>query len=103
MNYRTLGATSVQVSELALGTWQYCGGVDPLRTGIDLGATFIDTAESYGNEEVVGEAIRGIRDQIFLATKASPGHFRSRDLVLAAEASLQRRYVRFSTAGAESA
>ena len=74
---------------LALGTWQYQGGIDPLRAGIDLGVTFIDTAESYGTEEVVGEAIRGIRDRVFVATKASPRHFRRRDLIRAAEQSLR--------------
>jgi diketogulonate reductase-like aldo/keto reductase len=62
----------VQLPELALGTWQYRGGTEPLRAGIELGVPFIDTAEPYGTESVVGEAIRGIRDsRIFCAQGAS--------------------------------
>lgn len=90
MNYRTLGNTEIKVSELALGTWQFRGGVEALRAGIDLGATFLDTAESYGCEDVVGEAIAGRREQIFLASKVSPRHFRAADLIRAAEGSLKR-------------
>jgi diketogulonate reductase-like aldo/keto reductase len=57
---------------------------------VEVGAAFVDTAESYGTEELVGEAIQGLRDQVFLATKALPRHFRRRDLLAAAENSLRR-------------
>jgi len=90
VNSKQLGNTGVQVPELALGTWQYRGGVEPLRAGIELGACFIDTAESYGTEPVVGEAIRGIRDRTFLASKVSPRHFRYKDVIEAAECSLKQ-------------
>jgi diketogulonate reductase-like aldo/keto reductase len=90
MKSKTLGNTGVQVPELALGTWQYRGGVGPLRAGIELGASFIDTAELYGTEPVVGRAIRGIRDRIFLASKVSPRHFRRHDVIKAAECSLKQ-------------
>jgi diketogulonate reductase-like aldo/keto reductase len=50
----------------------------------------IDTAESYGTEEIVGEAIKGRRHQVFLATKVLPRNFRRRDLIAAAERSLRR-------------
>jgi diketogulonate reductase-like aldo/keto reductase len=50
----------------------------------------IDTAENYGTEGVVGEAIRNRREQVFLATKAAPRNFRRRDLIAAAERSLVR-------------
>ena len=50
----------------------------------------IDTAEAYGTEEVVGEAIRSIRDQVFVATKVSAEHFRRRDVIDAADNSLRR-------------
>jgi aryl-alcohol dehydrogenase-like predicted oxidoreductase len=65
-------------SRLAQGTWYL--GDDPrtrqdelaaLRLGIDLGMTVIDTAEMYGNgaaEELVGEAIAGQRDDVFLVS-----------------------------------
>jgi diketogulonate reductase-like aldo/keto reductase len=90
MKSKQLGNTGLQIPELALGTWQYRGGMEPLRAGIELGACFIDTAESYGTEPVVGEAIRGIRGRIFLASKISPRHFRQHDVIKAAECSLKR-------------
>ena len=90
MNLKELGATGVQVSELAIGTWKFRGGVEPLRIAIRGGATFIDTAESYGTEQTVGEAIRGIRDRTFVASKVSPRHFRYNDVIRAAECSLRQ-------------
>jgi len=60
MNDKALGQTGIRVSEIGLGTWQYKGGVDPLRVGMKCGACLIDTAESYGTEEIVGLAIRGL-------------------------------------------
>jgi diketogulonate reductase-like aldo/keto reductase len=90
MNYKFLGDTTVRLPEIGLGTFNYKGGVEPLRTGIALGASLIDTAESYGTEEIVGEAIQGNRDRVFLASKVSPAHFRHPALLLAAERSLQR-------------
>ena len=90
MKSKQLGNTGVQVPEFALGTWQYRGGLEPLRAGIEFGASFIDTAEAYGTEPVVGQAIRGIRDRIFLASKVSPRHFRRHDVINAAECSLKQ-------------
>jgi diketogulonate reductase-like aldo/keto reductase len=90
VNSKQLGNTGAPLPELALGTWQYRGGVEPLRAGIELGACFIDTAECYGTESIIGEAIRGIRDRIFLASKVSPRHFRYKDVIKAAECSLKQ-------------
>lgn len=90
METRELSDTGVRLPVLGLGTWQYQGGVEPLRAGVDLGARFIDTAESYGSEEVVGRAIQGIRKGIFLASKVSPRHFRYADVIKAANESLRR-------------
>jgi diketogulonate reductase-like aldo/keto reductase len=90
MLFKRLGATGVQIPEIGLGTWQYHAGAEPLRKGLDEGALFIDTAESYGTESVVGEAIAGRRDSIFLATKVSPGHFRRADVLAAADRSLMQ-------------
>src|SRR5260370_21838080 len=87
---RILGNTNVRLPEVGLGTWNYTGGVEPLKRGIALGACLIDTAESYGTEEIVGEAVKGVRQCVFLATKVSPRHFRHRDLLLVADRSLQR-------------
>jgi diketogulonate reductase-like aldo/keto reductase len=90
MELKPLGSTVVMVPEIGLGVWRYSGGVEPLRHGVELGAFLIDTAEIYGTEDVVGQAIKGIRDRVFLATKVSPDHLRYDDLLRAAEASLQR-------------
>lgn len=50
----------------------------------------IDTAEAYDTEETVGDAIKGRRHQVFLATKVLPRNFKRRDLIIAAERSLRR-------------
>ncbi len=90
MNYKFLGDTTVRLPEIGLGTFKYKGGADPLRAAIALGAGLIDTAESYGTEEILGEAIKGNRERVFLADKVSPAHFRRPALLQAAERSLQR-------------
>lgn len=81
MQTTTLGRTGLTVSVAGLG----CGGhsrlgqtqgasfehsVDLIRTALDRGVTFIDTAEAYGTEEIVAEAIRGRRDEVVISTKA---------------------------------
>jgi diketogulonate reductase-like aldo/keto reductase len=88
MELKELARTGVFLPEIALGTSNYKGGAPVLRRAIEFGAIFIDTAESYGSEELVGEAISGIRDRVFLATKASPAHFRREALLRAADDSL---------------
>ncbi|HLZ34949.1 MAG TPA: aldo/keto reductase [Nitrospira sp.] len=85
-----LAKTGVFIPEIGIGTWDYHAGPGPLRKGLEAGALFIDTAESYGTETVVGEAIRGMRDRVFIATKVSPQNFRPADLRRSVEASLQR-------------
>jgi diketogulonate reductase-like aldo/keto reductase len=90
MNFKELGNTGVRLPEIGFGTWRYTGGVGPLRKAIDQGAALIDTAEAYGTEEVVGEAIREYRSRVFVATKVSPRNFRRSDLLRAAERSLER-------------
>lgn len=90
MNFKELGATGVRLPEIGLGTWQYRAGVEPLQKGIVLGATLIDTAEMYGTEAVVGEAIQGRRQDVFIATKVSGSHLRYDDVLRAADASLKR-------------
>ena len=90
MDYKRFADTDVMLPEIGLGTWCYAGGVEPLRAGIALGATFLDTAEIYGSEEVVGQAIKGMRPGIFLATKVAPRHFRRADVLRAADDSLSR-------------
>jgi len=82
MQYRTLGRTGFEISEISLGTWQVGGKWgDPfdhdnadkiLNTAIDNGINFIDTADVYGDgesEKAVGRLIRNRSEQIFVATK----------------------------------
>ena len=82
------------------GTW-YIGEdtakraeeIATLRLGLDLGATLIDTAEMYGEgkaEELIGEAIAGRRDEVFLVSKVYPHNATRRGTVAACERSLDR-------------
>ncbi|WP_025129054.1 aldo/keto reductase [Pseudomonas sp. PH1b] len=97
---RMLQLADTQVPVIGQGTWRMGEGrqqrdqeVAALRTGIDLGMTLIDTAEMYGEggaEEVVGQAIAGRRDEVFLVSKAYPHNASRKGLPLACERSLKR-------------
>ena len=89
MELKELGNTGVMVPEIGLGTWKYHGGDEPLRRGVELGAFLIDAAEMYRNEQEVGQAIQGIRDQVFLATKVLGSHLQYDQVMRAAETSLR--------------
>ncbi len=95
MELKRLGNTEVMVPEIGLGVWKYRGGVEPLRRGIELGAFLIDTAEMYRTEDVVGQAVKNIRDRVFIATKVSGGHLRYDEVLRAAEASLRQLQTNF--------
>jgi aryl-alcohol dehydrogenase-like predicted oxidoreductase len=81
MEQRQLGAQGLRVSAVGLGCMgmsEFYGGGDEaeavatIRRAVELGVTFLDTADMYGmgrNEELVGRAIGGRRDQVVLATK----------------------------------
>ena len=82
MHKRKLGNSTLQVSALGLGCMGLSHGYGPatdtrqavslIRAAVDRGVTFFDTAEVYGpylNEEVVGEALAPVRDQVVIATK----------------------------------
>ena len=90
MDTKSLGGSEQRLPEIGFGTWNYTGGTEPIRAAIRDGAYLIDTAESYGTEDIVGEAIQGRRAEVFLATKVSPRHFRRAELIAAAERSLRR-------------
>ena len=67
--------------------------VAALKKGIELGISLIDTAEMYshgGSEEVVADAIKGIREDVLVASKVSPENLHHDDVVRACRASLQR-------------
>lgn len=77
MKYRTFGPTGHSVSVIGMGTWGMTGNradaVAALRRGMDLGVNHIDTAEMYGDAElIVGEAIKGRREDVFLVSKVLP-------------------------------
>ncbi|MGD0289273.1 MAG: aldo/keto reductase [Candidatus Binataceae bacterium] len=90
MELRELGKTGTMVPEIGVGVWRYGGGVEPLHLAIKSGASFIDTAEAYGTENVVGQAVKSIRDQVFIATKVSGSHLHHDEVLKAADASLRR-------------
>src|SRR5579872_12582 len=82
MNKRKLGKSNLEVSEIGLGCMGMSFGYGPaadkkemislIRTAVDRGVTFFDTAEVYGpftNEELVGEALAPVREQVVIATK----------------------------------
>jgi diketogulonate reductase-like aldo/keto reductase len=89
---RELADTGKRVPLIGQGTWQMRkSGLDALRIGIELGMTHIDTAEMYtGAEELVGEAIRGRRKEIFLVSKVVPSNASYRGTLQACDASLKR-------------
>src|ERR1039457_1816867 len=90
MVVKELAQTGVLLPEVGLGTWDYHAGPGPLRRGLEAGALFIDTAESYGTDQVVGEALKGMRESVFVATKVSPQNFRRAPLLASVDSSLQR-------------
>lgn len=89
-----------RVPALGLGTWMMAErGADraaeiaALRTGLDLGMTLVDTAEMYGDgeaEKLVGEAIAGRRDEVFLVSKVLPWNASRSGTIAACERSLRR-------------
>ena len=81
MKYRTLGKTGLRVSTVGLGTMVHAGHFGPMKdseslgaieTALDLGVNFIDTSDAYGagySETLLGNALKGKRDKVILATK----------------------------------
>lgn len=112
MKYRILGKTGFKVSEIGFGTWglggDSYGPVDDsvskkaLKLAFDLGVTFYDTSDLYGNghsEEILGEVFKNVRDKVIIATKGGtlphtgfymPQDFSARHLENALEGSLKR-------------
>jgi aryl-alcohol dehydrogenase-like predicted oxidoreductase len=81
MRYRILGKTGLRVSMVGLGTMVHAGHFGPMRdeeslqaidTALDLGVNFIDTSDAYGagySETLLGQALKGRRDKVIIATK----------------------------------
>lgn len=96
MEQHSFGVVSREVAVIGQGTWYIDDGHRPtaiaaLRRGLDLGMTHIDTAEMYGDAElVVGEAVAGRRDEVFLVSKVLPNNASRNGTVAACERSLAR-------------
>jgi diketogulonate reductase-like aldo/keto reductase len=96
MKTKPFGKTSAKVSVIGQGTWYLDHGdrsraIAALQRGLDLGMTHIDTAEMYGDAElVIADAIAGRRDEVFLVSKVLPSNASRRGTITACERSLKR-------------
>ncbi|HEY0714536.1 MAG TPA: aldo/keto reductase [Polyangia bacterium] len=98
MEFRRFGNTQRKVSVIGQGTWNLeradrREAIAALKRGLELGMNHIDTAEIYGGgavEALVGEALAGNRDEVFLVSKVAPGNATHAGTVAACEASLRR-------------
>ncbi|WP_088342787.1 MULTISPECIES: aldo/keto reductase [Rhodomicrobium] len=96
MRYRPFGPTGYDVSIIGMGTWYIDAGdrqnaIEAIQSGLDAGMNHIDTAEMYGDAEIlVGEAIRNRRDDVFLVSKVLPQHASRSETKRACERSLRR-------------
>jgi aryl-alcohol dehydrogenase-like predicted oxidoreductase len=103
MRYTQLGKTDIQVSILALGCWAFGGGnvwgeqddqesINTVHAALDMGVNFFDTAPAYGggrSEEVLGNALKGKRQQAIIADKVSRGELRKDDVLASCDHSLK--------------
>ena len=98
MRVRQLGSTGRTVPVLGIGTWNMerddrAGAIEAIRRALALGMVHVDTAELYGSgdvETLVGEAIKGQRDQVFLVSKVLPRNATFAGTLRACDASLRR-------------
>lgn len=107
MEYRNLGQTGINVSSIVMGCWAIGGGftwgsqdekdsVDTIRTAVDLGVNFFDTAEFYSegySEEVLGKGLAGLSSQVHIATKVWADNLAPDKVIQACEGSLKRMNV----------
>lgn len=96
MKQKSFGKSGPQISVIGQGTWYIDHGdrasaIAALRKGLDLGMTHIDTAEMYGDAElVVADTIAGRRDEVFLISKVLPSNASRKGTIQACERSLKR-------------
>ncbi len=98
MQHRSFGSTQRQVAVVGQGTWNIEQAdadkvIAALRRGLDLGMTHLDTAEMYGSgasEELVGAAVAGRREEVFLVSKVLPNNASRSGTIAACERSLKR-------------
>lgn len=98
MQARPFGPTGSSVPVLGIGTWNMEGddrgaAIAAIRRAIELGMVHVDTAEMYGSgtvETMVGEALSGLRDRVYLVSKVLPRNASHAGTLRACEASLRR-------------
>jgi myo-inositol catabolism protein IolS len=97
LEYERLGRSDLKASVIGLGTGFRRritkDSSKVIETALDLGITLIDTAEIYGDglsEKIVGEVIKGRREEVILVTKVSGDHLRYNEVLKSAEGSLRR-------------
>ncbi len=89
--YRTLGRTGLQITVVSFGA-MLTPEAEVIRIALDNGVNYIDTARKYmdgRNEEIVGRAVKGRRDKVYLATKTLPGSKSKAEIVKDVETSLK--------------
>ena len=106
MEFKELGKSGIKISAVGLGTWQWGSRewgwgqnygkkevLEAFQKALEVDINFIDTAEIYGrgrSEQLIGEAIKGHRDEVIIATKIWPWNLTSGRLFRAAERSAHR-------------
>ena len=89
--YRTLGRTGLKISVVSFGA-MLTPEPEVIRAALEQGVNYIDTARKYmggKNEEIVGRAVKGVRDKIYIATKTSPDSRSKADIIRDVETSLK--------------
>jgi len=89
--YRTLGRTGLKITVVSFGA-MLTPEPEVIRVALEQGVNYIDTARRYmggKNEEIVGKAIKGMRDKVFIATKTRPESKTKADIFLDVETSLK--------------
>jgi myo-inositol catabolism protein IolS len=97
LEYASIAHSDLKASVIGFGT-AFRGGINNdspkvIEAALDLGVSLIDTAEIYGDglsEKIVGEVIKGRRDEVVLVTKVSGEHLRYNEVLRSAERSLRR-------------
>ncbi|MCS7129067.1 MAG: aldo/keto reductase [Candidatus Caldarchaeum sp.] len=101
-----LGCTGIRVSSIVLGTWQFGSAtwgygkgyserdcMEAVWASVEAGVNLIDTAEVYGlgvSEQIIGKALKGVRDEVLIATKVAGHHLTYDGVLKACERSLNR-------------
>ena len=90
--YRTLGRTGLKITVVSFGA-MLTPEHEVMRAAFDLGVNYVDTARRYmngRNEEIVGKAIQGIRDKLYIATKTRPSSSTKKEIFEDVETSLSK-------------